>query len=637
MAKTKANPVITLEFPRTGNPWIDAGIVGLYRVLRGRPSYVQDAPGADEPLPGASDFPNVAIELQHDCQTVRGPFAEVQGCLERAYDRVIACYFDLSSKKQREDTRNYNFYYDPATQTFEKFPKKRAAGAALLLFDKAVRPAGDQEKWGPDPATGKRTPGRLPPSLAHLQGTFDRFLADNNLKPGPPAGLLIGAGNEVRPKIKIQVNAKKGSALCFLTGRPEPGLGEAKNTAFPLFGGSRSFMSGTHENLRIGWQLDFVGKFVPAIAFFCLQGDDLHLFFPESPSLVRVNEMADLLGPIVELEPNLFRNFEFHLGGYFQRRSEVAAAFLHRVFEKLSEQLKSRAIQAAEATEEGEGESLSETAPPPTPTVGGATAPETEISAEAVYNATGAVGFTIVSAFKKGNVWMARDFWSFHDLVYLARLFEKMQEKQQRRDGRVVLRCRPRSFLHALIDFEAKKDKTVLRDRVCEAILQKRGVLPLLERHAFHVNKSSDRGKSRLVKPLLDFAVLYEVERHKGTDMGNDYEMMVDTATRLGTRIGHAVAKAVLKPEGGDQKESRGRARGALFRLRKTRTTADFVGELAHLQFRYGIDVPKEVLDGKTFSHDSFEEFRGFCVVAALNRFQYETRPQPASQPASPK
>jgi hypothetical protein len=63
--------------------------------------------------------------------------------------------------------------------------------------------------------------------------------------------------------------------------------------------------------------------------------------------------------------------------------------------------------------------------------------------------------------------------------------------------------------------------------------------------------------------------------------------------------------------------------------LRKTRTIADFVNELARLQFRYKIDVPKEVLDGDTFCPDLFEEFRGFCVVAALNRFQYLTRKRP--------
>ncbi len=68
-----------------------------------------------------------------------------------------------------------------------------------------------------------------------------------------------------------------------------------------------------------------------------------------------------------------------------------------------------------------------------------------------------------------------------------------------------------------------------------------------------------------------------------------------------------------------------------MFRLRKSRTVADFVNELARLQLRYGIDVPKDVLDGETFTPELFEEFRGFCVVAALNRFQYSMR-----RPASP-
>ena len=159
MGKTRTNPAIRLEFCRTGNPWIDAGIVGLYRVISGRPSYVRDAPGANTPLPGAPDFPNVATDFEHDRLTIRGPLAEVQACLERSYYLLITCYFDVSSKKQREDTRNHNFYYDTATQSFVKFAKKRAAGTALLLFDKAARPGGKQSKWGTDPATGEHRPG----------------------------------------------------------------------------------------------------------------------------------------------------------------------------------------------------------------------------------------------------------------------------------------------------------------------------------------------------------------------------------------------------------------------------------------------------------------------------------------------
>ncbi len=118
--------------------------------------------------------------------------------------------------------------------------------------------------------------------------------------------------------------------------------------------------------------------------------------------------------------------------------------------------------------------------------------------------------------------------------------------------------------------------------------------------------------------------------------MEEKYTQMVKTATWLGDSIGKALAHAVLG--GGDdqtedgssreplQKESPGRAKGGLFRLRKTRSVADFVNELARLQFRYKIDVPKDVLDGDVFCPELFEEFRGFCVVSALNKFLYLTR-----------
>jgi hypothetical protein len=316
---------------------------------------------------------------------------------------------------------------------------------------------------------------------------------------------------------------------------------EAKGTAFPLFGGSRSFMSNTKENIRIGWQIDFVGKFVPVLAFFYRHGDDLHLFFPQSHDLRRVNQMATILQHMVALEPNLFRNFDLHLGGYFERRSEVTVAFLHRVFERLSEQAKSEVATAAPSNAEGEAEALyddseaADDASEPTP-IG-----EAEISSEAVYDATlrgGAVAFTVVSAIKKGNVWMARDFWTFQDVIYLSRLFERMLARKQLRNGKVRTECSPRAFMNT---FDAKQDKTLLRDRVCEAILRKQGVLPLLERHAYDIFTKSEPNKPRRVWPLLDFAVLYEIERYEGTTMEKEnYQKMFNerpgsaTTSRMG-------------------------------------------------------------------------------------------------------
>jgi hypothetical protein len=626
--KTETRPSITLDFRRTGNSWIDAGVVGLYRILMGRPPYVKSSPGCLDAMPGLPEFSGVKVDLKDDRLLVMGPSGQVQTCLETAYDRLVASYYDISSRNQLEEKKRFNFYWDPNGDRFVQFPKKRAAGAALLLYDKQAVATTEKVEWVKDPKSRKKRPGMLPPSHAHLQQRLTAFLIEHGLKAGPNSGMLVGGPNEVRPKMRFSVNSKQGATPCFLTGAPMRGSAEAKNTAFPLFGGSRSFVNGTNEKLRIGWQLDFAGKFAPAVVFFCRHENDLHLFFPEGISLRRVDDTATALQRMVNLDPNLFRNFELHLGGYFQGRSEVAVAFFHRVFEELSQQVHNQLTLATELDADDEAESLAPVLRADTGQMPRRELPELPISARAVYDSAlraGPVAFAVVSAARKGNVWMARDYWTFHDLVYLARLFEKMQQREELPSGRIKTRCRPRALMNTLIDFSAKKDRrTLLRDRVCERVLHKGGVLALLERQAFTVFAQGDLAKPRMVGPLLDFAVLYEIERHEGVAMKKeDYEKMVERATWLGRTIADGVADASQDAGG---RESTGRAKGAFFRLRKTRSTTDFLDELARLQNRYPkISLPPDFPDAAIFNHASFEEFRGFCVVSALSRFQWKT------------
>ena len=47
---------------------------------------------------------------------------------------------------------------------------------------------------------------------------------------------------------------------------------------------------------------------------------------------------------------------------------------------------------------------------------------------------------------------MAREFWTFRDVVYLARLFARMQTPVQRGSGPVRFECSPRAFFGSLYD-----------------------------------------------------------------------------------------------------------------------------------------------------------------------------------------
>ena len=88
-------------------------------------------------------------------------------------------------------------------------------------------------------------------------------------------------------------------------------------------------------------------------------------------------------------------------------------------------------------------------------------------------------------------------------------------------------------------------------------------------------------------------------------------QVALDAAVTLGKRIGVAVA------------QERGK-KGSLFTLRKCRKLPDFLNELNRLQFRFNIAIPPSVYEGH-LTDSNFEEFKGFCLLAALNAFNAGT------------
>ncbi len=126
-----------------------------------------------------------------------GPSEQAQACLEKAYDRLVACCYDLSSKSQIEKKQTYNFYYDSAKDCFVSFPKSDNG----LLYDKQAVPAGDKVGWGAGPKTGKRKPGGIarftfPPAIASGR------ISEHTQSQGGPGLWNVGGrrGSEVRPK-----------------------------------------------------------------------------------------------------------------------------------------------------------------------------------------------------------------------------------------------------------------------------------------------------------------------------------------------------------------------------------------------------------------------------------------------------
>ena len=507
---------------------------------------------------------------------ISGEADAVQGLLETAYnDCLIKHYYDLSSKKQWEEVTSHNFFLN-IEGVFESFPKRKARGIAAFIYDKAPRPAGRQAKWA------DKTPGKLPDDYADLQDRLDEFLKLKELKPGPPAGMLIDEPNRVRPKVIIQVQepnrkSTRKTSPCFLCGGTSSKMEKMNQTIFPFMTGESgvlSFFSTTRGATQVCWRCSFIGKFVPVNGFYIQTGDRMHMFFPFAPNLCKMNDVYNRLMGITEWEPNFYRNIDQRLGGYFTHPSEMAFAFLHRVYAELTTE--------DELNEEDpfEDEEFQQ-----------------EISNLAFKDAP--LSFFIISTEQKGQIQMPTQVRLYDDLVYLFRLFRHLRKKN----------LRWKSIAQNMLDFTAVKDdnKSLKRNRMLDAVLTKQSILRQAETFAFHVNRS----ENRYIAPLVEFTTQYETLLFGGNKMEKE---ALDAAVALGRRIGAAVAKESGK-------------KGNLFSLRKCRKLSDFLNELNRLQFRFNVVIPPAVYEGH-LTDANFEEFKGFCLLAGLNAFNAGTAPK---------
>ena len=560
----KKNNVIEVEFPKLGHFWLDNGLIGFFKLLEDQ----NKTQGQCELL------------SENNTIKIKGSDSDIQMLIEQTYEKLINNYYNLSTRKQKEDVLSYNFYYDSKKDKFFSFPKRKSVGIAEIIFNKAARPTGSSIKWKTkvkreiqiNGKKVKRNRGILPDEYSYLQKRMDDFLDENGLDV-TTAGLLIDGPNAVRPNITIKVAAKTSKGQCYLCGQEAAYVEEANQTIFPLITGSSgvlSFNSGGGKPERVCWKCSLMGKFVPVTGFYMYQGDNIYAFLPYSSSLEKMRDTFELLNDARTEDPNLLRNFIHPLGGYFQHPFEAAFAFLYTLYEK---------VLCRKTKHQSEEDDY---------------IPELDFIKyyDLVYNKS-PVEFVIVHSKSEGNTFNCKMMWNFKETVYFFRLINELENRTKNK---------LKNSLALLVDYLQKQNenKTLLRNRVLERILKKQTILDLVEEHVFHSGIS-------YFKPLLDVLLVYEYLIKEEDDMFKEEQ---DAAVSLGRRIGTAVGKS----ENGKK--------GDLFALRKTRRMVDFLEQLNRLQFKLGNDfiVPADIYEGK-LSEKNFAEFKQFCMVAALNSY----------------
>lgn len=560
---------LIVSFPKLGHFWLDSGLVGLAKIV-------------EEVAAGSLKVSENAIEI------AAASANEAEEILKKAYDVLIDRYYDLSSRRQISDESSYNFYYDSQRDEFIAFPKKKPAGIAQIIYNKAPRPSGGQIKWEKKEkkeieVNGKKVkrnrgilPKKFPTEYKHLeirrdeiQKRMEEFLDERGLDV-TTSGLLVDGPNKVKPKITIKVsNSRNIRGYCYLCGQPSDRLEDANQTIFPLITGSSGVLSFNSEvggPEKVCWKCTLVGKFVPANGFYMKQGDNIYCFFPYSVSLQKMIDIYDIFQDVKYEDPDYFKNFNHSLGGYYQHPFEVTFAFLYTLYEKLLLRKK----------EDEEKEEI--------------------LDLEKLFGVTierAPLEFYVVHARAEGDTFGFKTIWPFRDTVYFFRLMERIEKDC----GKEM-----KEIMSYLIDFSQEKNeyKTLLRNRVCERILQKESILDLVENHVYSANLG-------YFKPLFDMLLLYEQIIREDDSVFKEEQ---EAAVTLGKRIGMAVA------------QSKNGKKGDLYALRRTRKKADFLEQLNRLQFKFdeSFIVPADVYEGK-LTDENFLEFKQFCLIAALNAY----------------
>jgi len=551
-----------IHFYKMNHFWLDSGLLGLAVILK-------------------ELKPEIKMIINDAGLTLGGTEDALRDALKRAYDLLIERYYNLSTKKQKEDMSG--FFYNSDEKCIKRFARKQLGGIPGLLYgENQIFQYKNGIKWA------DKKMHRLPEEYIEVQEVLDEFIATSGIKPSIGI-LLLDGPYEFRPKIGEFHLSKKGKIKkCFLCGQQVYGeVKEITKGTYPFItssSGFKTFNSFCSSAEQVCWKCDYVSKFAPVNGFYFTnkskQNEEMFIFFPYSISFEKMLEIYPPLEEAKYNDPYLFRNFQQPFGGdsTLQKPFEVAFVFLYTIYDKL--------LRLQKAVD-GEVQEFWE-----------------RVIDFAVSRAP--VEFVVLHAESKGQTTMGKMVWPFRDSVYFFRLMKEIEESG----------INIKEVMNLLVDpslFSKKGrvggNKTLIRNRVCERILKKQPAIDLIEYHAFHSERT-------YIYPLLEFVNKFDPMVRKGVEGMTLEEQSV--AVTLGKRIGMTVGNNGKK--------------GDLFALRKTRRKADFLNELTRLQFKCELTVPPDVYEGK-LTDANFIEFKQFCMLAALNSFYAATHSGKGEKP----
>jgi len=535
--------------------WFDAGIAGLYSIFKS-----QDERLLKFNVEVNVDSQNQALRFRSkDADTLRAYF-------ETCYEILAERYWNVSTIKQKENPELV--VYNKENDEIKLMPKRNPTPVVSLFI-------GARSWQGEGIPYGDIT--------EPLKSRVDEFLERTKTKLWGSKKLLLLSQPVCHQKLAILPEEKKKgkSEVCCVCGKHSQYVTEVGLPSFLLFASSnatKSFNSQGKNPAKLCWECEFVSKFAIESLAYKRTNDSLFVIQVTSPDIDKLIEMQKEFGSLSSLRMLDDKYFYANIGqeeDSLIRKCNAPYELLWAFMEEKYSLLLKESTESEETSDDANSDNfffefIEKLSKMP-------------------------VQINVFYAVDSGQTFLTKNLVLYDELGYFYRLIHHMKKSG----------VNTRKLFSSLYE-----EKYAFREKILRNVLRKNSILRHIEQFAFRMVMREQRIS---MSNILKFTIEYD-QIIRGDEMNKE---QIETAVNLGKQI---VIQAVemAKTENESEKQALKKIKGDLYQLRKSRTKTDFINQLNNLQFRYGIAVSKNILEGILEEVD-FEDFRAYCVLGALN------------------
>jgi len=512
---------------------------------------------------------NIKISFDSDCLSFHGDSEEdIRSFLQSCYSQLASQYWNVSTKEQIR--KNELVLYNKETGEFSLAPKRQPT-PVVSNFVKA-------SSWKAEGIDYKDMDEELKAKVDEYLDETGKVLWGTNKR-------LLFSIPECQPIIKIlpDENTKKQST-CSVCGKLTSNLIDISQPSFLLFASTSattSFHTQGKKPAKICWECELLSKFTMETINYKKDDTKLSILLLNSPDIEHNINNQKKIGCSSALrsidEDYFYKNIGFDDKGLISK-ARMSYELLWAYFVDTYDILRSNVSSQDENEDDPFKAFLSDIVSSP-------------------------IEIVIICFDKMGQTFLTKEMIFYNDVSYAFRLIQRFMD-----EGVNI-----KDVFYSLYETDNKGNLKPSRNNTFRKVLNKHCILSDIESIAFRKVINGKEGKFINISNMLNFLIEYYLIIKEDT-MNRE---QIDVAVKLGKQIVNQAYK-----ESGESKEMLKRIKGDLFTLRKTRTVTDFIIQLNALQFRYGISVSNSILEG-VLNEVPFEDFKGYCIMGALNSYNY--------------